>query len=491
MPVLSSQGKLPGDGLTQSTWFIVAGVVYGFILGSAVLLRAGATSSRTAWFQVLGDAALAGTVVYLTDTVFSPFWFAFLLAILEGALLLGRVGAVGAAGVSSSMTLVLAAIAGQSRAPQAVLLEASIQVLAQVLVGGLSGSLAAQLARARGRLDASVVDLERVSRLKERIISSIPSGVLAVDSAGGISFLNPAGREILGLGADDELPGVEQLLPGLADSSVGRRNELTIDSRRGRLLVGVGVSKLDEEGARLAVFQDLTEVRKREGELQRLNQLAELGRVSAVLAHEVRNPLASMRGSAQLMLTEAAPGSSSERLCRIIVREADRLAELVEQHLKFARLPPPERRLVRIDTIASETVEMLLVDPSLGAGRIETTCAPIEAEVDAGQVKQAIINLLRNALVAAGPTGRVRVTVRPEGSEALIEVWDSAGAIPESEKARLFEPFFSRSGVGTGLGLSTVQAIVHAHGGRISVESSPDRGTTLQLAFPRVAEERP
>lgn len=491
MPVLSSLGKLPDGPLRQSTWFVVVGVVYGFILTSAILLRFGQSVAATAWFQVLGDLAFAGTVVYLTDTIFSPFWFALLLAILEGALLLGRRGALGAAGIAILVTIGLAgfAVAAQRAAP-AVLLEAAIQVLAQVLVGTLSGSLAEQLARTRGRLDASIVDLERVSLLKERIIASIPSGVLATDATGAISFMNPAGRDILGLEPASSLPALSQLFPGLDPAALGLRNEVSVETPRGRLLLGVGLSRLDDSGARLAVFQDLTEVRRREAELSRLNQLADLGRLSAVLAHEVRNPLASMRGSAQLMLAEAVAGSANERLCRIIVREADRLAELVEQHLQLARLPPPERRPIRFDEVARETVEMLSVDPSLNGVRIETDLSPTRAEADPAQLKQALLNLLRNASAAVGRAGRVRISTRATPGAAIVEVWDSAGAIPDSEKGRLFEPFFSRSGVGTGLGLSTVQSIVHAHGGRVGVESSPAQGTTLTLTFPRSDEEK-
>lgn len=468
-------------------WFVVVAGSYVFVIASSLLIRSGVDSAHTGWVQVAGDLSFAVSLVLLSEARYSPFWFVFLLAILEAALLLGRRGAIIAsvAAISLSVVLGVGGVVFQGWVWREIALDFSVQLMAQLLVGALSAFLAEQLASTRGQLVESVEDLRRLSLLKEKLIESIPSGVLAADKDGTVSFVNPAGREILGLGPTQASPTLDVLLPGVRELVDNERAELTTSTSTGPVLLGIGITRLDDQGSLLAVFQDLTEVRRKEGELRRLNQLAELGRVSAELAHEVRNPLASMRGSAQLLLAEAAQGSHEQRLSQIILREADRLAQLVEHHLRLARPPPPQLRPTRLDTLAAETLEMLALEPSSRSRSITFRSEPVEALADPAQITQAIINLLRNALAVAAGGGLVELRVRPDDREALIEVWDSVGALSTQDVEHIFEPFFSRTHSGTGLGLSTVQSIVHAHAGRLKVESNPRDGTTFRVILPR------
>ena len=136
-----------------------------------------------------------------------------------------------------------------------------------------------------------------------------------------------------------------------------------------------------------------------------------------------------------------------------------------------------------------ETIDLLRSDPSFASMRVEESLEPIEAICDASQLKQVLINLLRNASVAVTASrGRIKLRVAREGGMALVEVWDSAGAIAPEDRQRIFEPFFSRAQGGSGLGLSTVHSIVQAHGGTISVESNPTTGTTFSVKL-RPSEE--
>ena len=235
--------------------------------------------------------------------------------------------------------------------------------------------------------------------------------------------------------------------------------------------------------ALLIVFQDLTELRQVEAELDRIDHLATLGRLSAQLAHEIRNPLAAMRGSAQLLSGDVAGGPQA-RLAGVIMREADRLARLVDGYLKLARPPPPQLIQCRLDQVVLETMELLRADPSFVTIRIEQQLEPIEALCDPSQVKQALLNLLRNAAAAVSAArGLIRVRVRAHDGVPSIDVWDSAGSVRAEDRHRIFEPFFTRAQGGTGLGLSTVQTIAQAHGGSISVESSPEQGTTFSFTL--------
>ncbi len=473
--------KNPAEPLgSEPAWFAVVSLDYFVTLGSAIALRRGYSGRLLGWAQVLGAIVFATSIVLLTDRVDSPFWFAYLLAIIGGAVVLGRRGALGAAITSAVASIGITGWHALSTGTPPRLVETGTQLLAQALVGGLSAYISEQLIRTRGQLVTSEQDLARTKLLRDRIVTNITSGLAVSEADGLVRFINPAGLSILGLSAEVPFPPIETLFPGVRSLRAGRRWESVIGTPVGERILGVSTSPLDASGSLLVVFQDLTEVRRKEDAMARLDALAELGKVSATLAHEVRNPLASMRGSAQMLLSDAPSGSSQERLSRIIVREADRLAHLVESYLELAKHKPPQRKPVRLDTLVAETIEVLRADPDARGASIEERLEPRSASVDPEQIRQVLINLLRNAFRAAGASGKVRVSVPREGP-TLFEVWDSAGSVAPEEIDHIFEPFFSRTPDGTGLGLSTAQSIAHAHGGRIVVESSPQRGTSFRF----------
>lgn len=465
--------------------FVIIGGVYLATLATALSLRGGRLRTRLVWSQVVLDIALASSVVVLTGGLESPFNFIYSIAIIGGAVLLGRRGALVSAGLSlvafAASVAAAPATSAQHYSTSRLLIEGSTQVVAQLLVAVLAGQLAEQLLRKSGQLTDRERDLRELTALQNRIVAAMPSGLLTCDSARQVTFINPAGAAILGLaGAVARGVSLDQLMPGVLAVRGARRAELQVPTPLGERTLGLSVVELEAgQGSFLVVFQDLTQVRRLESELERIDHLAQLGSMSAQLAHEVRNPLAAMRGSAQLMAEDAA-GTSQERLARLILRECDRLGALVEGYLTLARPPPPTLAPVRLDELVAETVEMLRADPAQSRLTIEMALAPVNASIDPGQFKQVLINLLRNAAAATGGTGAVRVSVREDGGP-VVEVWDDAGALAEEDRERIFEPFFSRQSGGTGLGLSTVKSIVHAHGGTIGVTSRPDAGTTFSI----------
>jgi two-component system sensor histidine kinase PilS (NtrC family) len=275
------------------------------------------------------------------------------------------------------------------------------------------------------------------------------------------------------------MPGVSGLGPRAP------RSELVVGTGSSRRMLGLSVTPLEgEQGALLVVFQDLTRLRRMEEDLKRADRLASLGALSAQLAHELRNPLAAMRGSAQL-LAQDARDEMGQKLTNILLRESDRLARLVEEFLRFARPPEPARRAVALDALLVETMDMLRVDPLAREVRMEVDAPePLTAPVDPDQLRQVLINLVRNGFQAAGPRGEVKVALARTEQEARIRVWDSGGSITEEMMGHLFEPFFTTRDGGTGLGLSTAHSIVRAHGGAIRVRSSRDEGTEFVVELP-------
>lgn len=480
-----SPGPRPELSTADIFSFSMIGFSFVLTLSTALLLRAGRVGRGAAWTQIVFDVLLAASVVFLTGGVQSPFTFLFLVSIIGAAVLLGTRGAiVSFLGASASYVLVLSTLVGSQAASLSRLgLDALIQVLAQLLIAVLSGYAGEQLTRTGGRLSARERDLRELTVLKDEIVRVMPSGLVTCDLEGQITFINPSAGAILGISTDalDRGLTVDELLPGAKEVVTGRRAELNVETPRGSRTLGLSAAPLAKDEGRLIVFQDLTELRQVEAELGRIDHLATLGRLSAQLAHEIRNPLAAMRGSAQMLVGDIA-GKPNEKLARVILRESDRLAALVENYLKLARPPPPQLVTTRVDTVARETLELLRADSSLGSVQIDERLEPTEALCDGAQLKQVLINLLRNAAaaIATTPRGTIRIRVAPGERGPVVEVWDSAGSLASEDRHRVFEPFFSRQG-GTGLGLSTVQTIVQSHGGSISVDSSPATGTTFSV----------
>ena len=481
--------------------FVMMGAVYVVTLGYALSLRRGVAGKKMAYAQVFGDVVLASSVVFLTGAGESPFTFTYSVAVVGAAILLFQRGAMIAA-VSSAVAFAAVVLTVQynlvdtpleaQRMPTGRLVfTLASNAIAQVSIAALAAYLSRQLAAAGGRVIAGEARIEQLVDVQNLIVAAMPSGLITCDASGKVTFVNPAGEAILGRISGDWPNDVEELLPGLKNLKLGtRRAELTVPTPAGERILGLAVTPLDpRSGATLVVFQDLTELRRAEQQLRTVDHLASLGKFSAQLAHEIRNPLASMRGAAQMLGSDSDPDSPASRLTRILVREADRLSELVEDFLKFARPPPPKLEPLDLGKLIADTVEMLKADPLALGVELEVQASAVLGQGDAGQLQQVVINLVRNALAAVGPGGQVKVVAEENGGRPQIRVWDSAGKIPPSDLARIFEPFYSTRPGGTGLGLSTAHTIVRSHGGEISVKSTAAEGTEFVVALQSVGGE--
>ncbi|GMU09718.1 ATP-binding protein [Corallococcus caeni] len=480
----------------DSLSFAVIAGAYVLTVVTGLRLRRGTAGRLDATVTVVGDVLIATGLVYLSGGADSPLTFLYSLAVIGAAVVLDWRGALVAAAVSTFAFTMLLLITRLTTPVDAVAVPAArvlfvlgSNALALVLIAVLSGYLSRQLSATGGALSQSEADLRRLGRLQQLILSSMPSGLVTCDAQRHVTFVNTAAHAILHVEDDATVVGLplENLLPGVSTLAPrSTRGELRVRTPGGNRVLGLSVSPLEgEAGALLIVFQDLTELRRMEEDLKRTDRLASLGALSAQLAHEIRNPLAAMRGSAQLLAQEQSGDAVVTKLTGILTREADRLARLVEDFLRFARPPEPQRRPVALDALLSETVDMLRADPLAREVQMEVRAPEaLTAPVDPDQLRQVLINLLRNGFQAAGPQGTVRVALARAEKEAQIRVWDSAGSITEEMMGHLFEPFFTTRSGGTGLGLSTAHSIIRAHGGSIRVTSHPAEGTEFLVGLP-------
>lgn len=465
---------------------------YAASLAFALGLRAGRALTAIAYGQVALDVGIAGVVVLLTGGTDSPFVFMFSLAIVNGSILLYRRGAV--FGTVLSLVVYLPIALAHSTGP---LHTAIIHAAAFVGTAALASYLAEQLRHTGERLAAREVDLASLSALHGSIVQSLSSGLLTVDEDGRVTFLNRAGEQLTGL----ELAAVrgKPAATWFSTFEPTTRGETEWTNARGEALrVGYTMFPLTSSTGtpigRAIIFQDLTHLRAMEAVVQRAERLADLGRVAAGLAHELRNPLASMSGSIELLRSSMAPSGQEARLMDIALREAGRLNELVTRFLGYSRPPPLRREDVDLSGIVAETLEVFAHDPAAARVAIETALDPAPAWCDPDQARQVLWNLLLNAAQACqrdgkGGTVRVQSAVEPSGG-ARLTVEDDGAGIAAADLEKLFTPFFTTREEGTGLGLATVQRIVDGHGGTVTVDSAPGAGTCFTVRFPARPAER-
>jgi two-component system sensor histidine kinase PilS (NtrC family) len=270
-------------------------------------------------------------------------------------------------------------------------------------------------------------------------------------------------------------------------------NCLTSEGMRIRL--GYSLSPLSSEAGEttgmVISFQDLTQVRSLEETSRRQDRLAAIGRMAASIAHEIRNPLAAMRGSIQMLRSEMDNDSSQTELMEIILRESDRLNRIITDFLSYARPRSLAPARVDVGDLLHQTFALMRHSPEIAANQSiveELPSTPIFAEADEGQLKQVFWNLARNALQAMPDGGTLRATLEPNSHNRLrIAFSDTGRGMSHEQVDQLFEPFSSTTG-GTGLGLSIVYQIIRDHGGTINVRSRVGQGTTITVELPVAAE---
>lgn len=391
-----------------------------------------------------------------------------------------------------------------------------LQLLVFVLVAIGTGYIAARLQEAGEGREQLQAELASVQLRAADILANIRSAILTVDDVGRLLYANPTAAELLSLPLESMLgapvlDALEARAPSVARAvrvhvAEGRSSDRSLGEllRDGRTIplaittTAVSGDLRQVGGATTVILQDVSDERRVETLRMRAERLEAVAELSASLAHEIKNPLASIRSAVEQLSTRQAATPDERTLGALIVRESDRLSRLLSEFLDFARVQAARRDRLDLRDIARQAVALVAAHPDRSEG-VDLQCTvaalPCEVEGDEDLLHRAAFNLLLNACQATGETGVVRVDVRPipraalpasmpfEGDAVALEVVDRGGGIPAEVLDRLFEPFITTKPGGSGLGLAVVHRAIEAHRGVILVDTDA-AGTRFQVLLP-------
>jgi len=515
-------------GEQVQTFYALIVITYIITIPYVALLRTLTGSEalvRFVWAQIGVDFVLETVLIAKTGGIESPFAVLYVVSVTVASLIpRRRVGLLTASlciilfGVLTNVQLYgLAEAWGwvwQTRLSAAESLQAfGVYGLAFLVVGFLSGELADQLQRADRSLREKDQGLNRLRVLHEDIVRSISSGVFTTDERGGITSFNPSAQEATGYGFEQVRgrlwrevfnchPPSEQ---GGEDIAVPADKRFEVECKRAdgsRLILGMTLAPLQEQGEKtglVGLFKDLTQVRDLEDEMRRKEWLANLGEMSAGMAHEIRNPLGALAGAMQMLRSDLQADETSRRLMDIAIREATRLDTIITEFLQYARPPALNLGEFDLNKVLAETLD-LVEHEARGRANVTIETALFDGllpgQVDQDQMKQVFWNLATNAFDAMPGGGRLTIAtgcrkVDVAGRKAdVVEISfrDTGDGISRKNLDKVFLPFFTTKSHGSGLGLAAVHRIVDLHGGWIKVESKEGWGTRFVVCLPRQAE---
>jgi two-component system, NtrC family, sensor histidine kinase PilS len=517
---LMSPGQSPVD-----PFFLLIAAIYASTIVFGLTLR---FVERHRWLidlQLACDSLLVSAFIYFTGGVASFFSVLYVLPIAAASTAQGRRAALLVATLSAVIYTGLAL--GQYLATSGLLHDVwlggdpgtlppasvaqytvALNLFGFFAVALLSGSLAEGVRTAGARLALASTEIADLQALNQHVIDSLPSGLVTTDWSQRILTFNHAAEAITGVSfhaaVGRPLADVLQFPPPLVETMKGGLSEagarrLELHYRRPdalEIVVGLSATHLETPGGRagyIVTFQDVTEVKKLDRQARVHQRLAAVGEMAAGIAHEIRNPLAAMSGSIQILRQELPLSAEQEQLMDIVLRESERLNTTIRSFLDYAR--PQKFAFARFDLRRALNDAALLLRNSAEVHEGHTIVVDVPDvelwfDADEGQIKQIVWNLASNGLRAMDGGGTLRLTARvgAEHGDVEILVHDEGIGIPPEEIDSLFQPFHGSFARGSGLGLAIVHRIVSDYHGRIQVHSTPGAGTTVAVSLP-VREE--
>ncbi len=514
-----------------NTFYYFIGLLYLVTIVYSIFLRRIKDLYRFAFSQIVIDQLFITALIYFTGGKESFFPIVYIFSIIASSTIFYKRGALLSASLSSllyGLLLLLQLYHWINPLGQPSIYDASqifysliIYMATFYIVAFLSSAISEELKKKKRELVQKQVDYNRLETFNRNIIQSLDSGLLTIDLYGNINFLNRTAEKILNRNGEslkdtsiyhlfpkiNEM--VEQVKRKVSESSPDyQRYESLLTNHDGRTIyLGFSISPLtNPEGSLIGhtlIFQDITKFKEMEEQMKRGDKMAAVGLLAAGMAHEIRNPLASLSGSVQMLRTELTLDDHQQHLMEITLREAERLNALITDFLLFAQPPQTNKILTPIGRILEETIDLFIHSPSFHDGiRIlrPSSQEEIRVSIDPDQMKQVFWNLFINAAQSMSDGGKIQIQLgkgkalgvtglspSPQGRGkewVKISITDSGSGIALEEKEKIFEPFFTTKENGTGLGLSIVHKIVENHKGLIKVESELGRGSTFSIFLP-------
>ncbi len=458
------------------------------------------------------DVLVVTAIIWITGGVSSYFSSLYFLPIIAASILQSRRGGLGVAGLSAlgCVGIVVGQYTSGALGGSALLLPPArvaafmlgLNTLGFVSVAVLSGYLAEGLRRAGDRLEQASTEIADLQAFNQHVIESLSSGLVTADDRGRILTFNPGAESIIGVqaatvsgrGVDEvlQLPlGFDRSLDRVRQGGGSARVDYIFTRDDGqRIEIGLSttalVTTLGPAGF-LYTFQDVTDVKRLERESRIQQRLAAVGEMAAGIAHEIRNPLASMSGSIQILRRELSLSSEQAQLMDIVLRESTRLNDAIRSLLTYAR--PQRFATSRFDlsALVKDTALLLRNSAELGERHVidvDTPPGGVWYEADEGQIRQVIWNLATNGLRAMPQGGRLQLAAAREADGVSLTVSDEGVGMSADRLSELVQPFRGTFPKGSGLGLAIVHRIVSDYGGEIELASPQNVGTRVRVLLP-------
>ncbi|MEN8134177.1 MAG: ATP-binding protein [Thermodesulfobacteriota bacterium] len=494
------------------TAYFFAGL-YFFTIVSALLLKVVRNYKQFALSQTIVDALLVGIIVYVTGCSQSIFTILYFLPILTGSFLLLRLGGLLIASVSTmSYGYILAVellydplpFINTNSALNEIIMAMhyfAIHGLIFFIIGILSFIIFERMHSAESALSLATLSYDRLQILYKQIFADISTGIITVNDNGEITSFNQAAAQISGYNDFEMYDKIfYKIFPGFRNAGNHRFRQTTELRRKNGSTIPIGFSwaKLnmpgEHENCRVYTMQDLSRIQDMEKQVKQAEKMATIGEMAAVIAHEFRNPLAAISGSAQILQSELPENSAGRRLIDIVTRESDRLDHTVGEFLLFSKPAEPIKEWFLIKPAVDDIIQLLEQGRQLDQKICRTTnnvARDMEIWADPKQLQRIIVNLINNSCQAFGEgEGEIIIeaierTEETSGLEEIaIKISDNGPGINDQVLLNIFEPFFTTRESGTGLGLAIVAQLIESHDGRISVTSTPGEKTEFTITLP-------
>ncbi|MBI2354972.1 MAG: PAS domain-containing sensor histidine kinase [Deltaproteobacteria bacterium] len=510
----------PAAAQDQFRTGLVRLMAFAFIFSVVSHLALGFGRARffITYLQTIWDLLFVTVLLLFTGGILSPYSFLYLLSIMNAGVLLGRREALYTASLCGILygaiidfqyfgllsSIGLSQADARDLGASHVFYTIFLNLIGFCLTAFITGYLYQRARESEDALRDKTVDYEELERLSTTIVANVESGLLTVTPQGRIRVFNRYAEAVTGKTQadvyDTPLGTIFPAMSGIVeniDSAANGEFAFEPGDGAGMILGYSAVPFTDTHGEPAGViinFKDLTDMKRMQAALKRADRLAALGELSARMAHEIRNPLAAMSGSVQLLAEHGTIAENDGRLLAIVLRESDRLNALITDFLAYARPASPQKERVELRPLCDDMCTLLASDSRFGQVVIANLVpGHMVVRGDVNQLRQVLLNLLHNAADAMPDGGRVEIEARfllsgadgfQKSPVAVITVTDSGSGINAETATHLFEPFWTSKPEGSGLGLAITYRIIEAHGGTITAEAPADGGCRFTIMLP-------